>query len=121
MSEAFSFNDGAAYHRYMGLWSQPAGRAFLDWLEPGTGLGWLDVGCGNGAFTELILTHCAPAAVHGIDPSEQQLAYARQQPALRAARFQLGDALALPYPAATFDIAVMPLVIFFVPDPLRGV
>ena len=29
--------------------------------------------------------------------------------------------MALPFPDDTFDVAVMPLVIFFVPDPARGV
>ena len=29
--------------------------------------------------------------------------------------------MALPYPDVAFDVAVMPLVIFFVPDPARGV
>ena len=32
-----------------------------------------------------------------------------------------GDALDIPFPDDTFDVAVMPLVIFFVPDPARGV
>jgi ubiquinone/menaquinone biosynthesis C-methylase UbiE len=59
--------------------------------------------------------------VHGIDPSEGQLAYARQRPALHAAHFRQGDAMALPYPHDSFDAAVMPLVIFFVPEPARGV
>ena len=35
--------------------------------------------------------------------------------------FQLGDAMALPFADDTFDAAVMPLVIFFVPKPARGV
>jgi SAM-dependent methyltransferase len=115
------FDDGAAYERYMGTWSQLAGETFLDWLAPQSGLRWLDVGCGNGAFTEMIVSRCAPISVQGIDPSDGQLAFARTRPALRAAQFRQGDAMALPFPADTFDAAVMPLVIFFVPDPAKGV
>ena len=115
------FDDGAAYERYMGKWSQHVGDTFLDWLAPKPGLRWLDVGCGNGAFTEILVDLCAPASIHGIDPSEGQLAYARTRPAMRSAQFRLGDAMALPFPNDSFDAAVMPLVIFFVPDPAKGV
>jgi len=115
------FDDGAAYERYMGKWSQLVGQTFLDWLAPKPGLRWLDVGCGNGAFTQMIVDRCTPASVHGIDPSEGQLAYARTRPASRIAQFHQGDAMALPFPDNTFDAAIMPLVIFFVPEPARGV
>ncbi len=115
------FSDGAAYDRYMGIWSRLAGAAFLDWLAPKSGLRWLDVGCGNGAFTEMIVERCSPVAVAGIDPSEDQLAFARARPAARLAQYRQGDAMALPYPDASFDAAVMPLVIFFVPVPAKGV
>src|SRR3954471_7665400 len=115
------FDDGAAYERYMGKWSQLAGEIFLEWLAPAAGLRWLDVGCGNGAFTEMLVERCAPLSVHGIDPSEAQLAYARTRSASRVAQFQPGDAMAIPFPDAAFDAAVMPLVIFFVPEPPRGV
>jgi SAM-dependent methyltransferase len=115
------FDDGAAYERYMGKWSQLAGDAFLDWLAPKTGLRWLDVGCGTGAFTEMLVERCAPLSVQGIDPSEEQLAYARARPASRVALFRQGDAMAQPFGDDMFDAAVMPLVIFFVTDPARGV
>lgn len=115
------FDDGAAYERYMGAWSRLAGETFLDWLAPESGWRWLDVGCGNGAFTEMLVGRCAPVSVRGIDPSEGQLAYARARPAARGAVFRPGDAMALPFPDDTFDAAVMPLVIFFVPDPAKGV
>ena len=105
----------------MGKWSQLAGETFLAWLAPRPGLRWLDVGCGNGAFTEMLVERCAPLSVHGIDPSEEQLAFARTRPALRDAQFSQGDAMALPFADDTFDVAVMPLVIFFVPDPATGV
>jgi SAM-dependent methyltransferase len=121
MADEIRFRDGAAYERYMGVWSRSAGDAFLDWLRPRPGLRWLDVGCGSGAFTETLAARCAPASLHGIDPSEEQLAYARTRPALRGADFRKGDALALPFPDGAFDAAVMPLVIFFVPEPARGV
>ena len=115
------FDDGAAYERYMGKWSQLAGETFLDWLAPKPGLRWLDVGCGNGAFTEMLVERCAPASVHGIDPSEAQLAYARARPASHIAQFRQGDAMALPFPDYMFDAAVMPLVIIFFPEPAKGV
>ena len=121
VTDQIRFDDGAAYERYMGEWSRLAGETFLDWLAPKSGLRWLDVGCGNGAFTEMLVERCAPASVRGIDPSEAQLAYARARPASRVAQFRQGDAMALPFPDDTFDAAVMPLVIFFVPDPAKGV
>lgn len=121
MAERIVFEDGAGYERMMGTWSRLAGEVFLDWLAPAPGQRWLDVGCGNGAFTELLVDRCAPAAVEGIDPSAAQIAYARSRPAARLARFEAGDAMALPFPDRAFDAAVMALVIFFVPDPAGAV
>lgn len=121
MTDQIRFDDGDAYERYMGEWSRLAGESFLDWLAPAPGLRWLDVGCGNGAFTEMLVERCAPASVMGVDPAEGQLAYARTRPAARIAQFSQGDAMRLPFPDDAFDAAVMPLVIFFVPEPSVGV
>jgi ubiquinone/menaquinone biosynthesis C-methylase UbiE len=115
------FFDGAAYERVMGRWSRIAGDLFLTWLAPATRLRWLDVGCGNGAFTECATARFAPAEMHGIDPSEGQLSYARMRAETSGAFFRQGDAQALPYADANFDIATMALAISFVPDPAKAV
>ena len=121
MTTQIVFDDGAAYDRYMGAWSRLVAAKFLDWLEPRPGLRWLDVGCGNGAFSMMISERCAPAMINGIDPSEAQLAFARTRLPPPMAQFERGDAMALPFGDDSFDAAVMPLVIFFVPDPALGV
>ena len=115
------FDDGAAYERMMGVWSRSAGEVFLDWVAPQPGLRWLDVGCGNGAFTALLAARCAPAALQGVDPSAGQLAYARTRPDRGMAEFSEGQAMALPLADNSVDAATMALVIFFVPDPAKGV
>lgn len=118
--QKIQFTDGAAYEETMGVWSRLAGNVFLDWVAPAPGLRWIDIGCGNGAFTELLAERCSPLEVQGIDPSEGQLAYARTRAAAGVATFQTGDAMALPFPAETFDAAVMALVVVFVPEPATG-
>jgi hypothetical protein len=62
------FDDGVAYERMMGAWSKLAGGIFLDWIAPRPGLRWIEGGCGNGAFTELVVERYTPAEVHGIRP-----------------------------------------------------
>jgi len=115
------FTDGQAYERLMGRWSRMVAATFLDWLDAPNNLRWLDVGCGNGAFTEEVAARCAPAAVTAVDPSDDQLAYARKRPGLRIADFRVGDAQGLPFADDSFDVATMALVIAFLSDPGRAV
>ena len=114
------FDDGAAYEKMMGVWSRLVGEQFLDWVGLPQGLRCLDVGCGNGAFTEFLIGRCKPASVVGIDPSEGQLAFARTRSGVGVATFQQGDAEELPFADKFFDAAFMALVIFFVPHPAKG-
>lgn len=115
------FDDGDAYERLMGRWSRLAGQVFLAWFDVPTNLRWLDVGCGNGAFTEVLMARCAPSEVIAIDPSESQLAFGRTRPGALAADFRIGDAQALPFGDDRFDVAAMALVLTFLSDPHKAV
>lgn len=65
--------DGEVYEKFMGQWSRACGRKLVEWLGIPAGLKWLDVGCGTGAFTSVILEACAPKSIVGIDAMETQL------------------------------------------------
>ena len=122
MTEAGAmFSDGKTYERMMGRWSKRVGAIFLDWLNPPKNLKWIEVGCGNGAFTEELIARCAPLEVTAIDPSEGQLAFARTRPGAKLAQFRQADAQTLPFPDRSFDAAAMALVITFIPDPAKAV
>lgn len=68
-------------------------------LRPHPAFHVLDVACGTGDLSLDLLRR--GHRVTGVDFSEQMLALARRKAA--AARFQLADAEALPFPDATFD------------------
>lgn len=114
------FNDGKAYERHMGRWSQLVGAQFIDWLNAPKNLRWIDVGCGNGAFTEVLIARTSPSAITGVDPSDGQLAYARTRPGTKLAEFQIADAQNLPFGDNSFDAASMALAITFIPDPPKA-
>jgi len=109
-----AFNDADAYERYMGQWSRAVGEKFLAWLAPPKNVRWLDLGCGTGAFTDLILKRCQPAAVAGVDPAAAQVEHAKQH--FPAAQFRVGDSMALPFKDAEFDVVASALVLHFIPD-----
>src|SRR5581483_4056732 len=88
-----AFDDADAYERYMGRWSRAIGEKFLAWLAPPKDARWLDIGCGTGAFSELIAQHCAPKSLSGIDPSPQQIAFASAR--LPKADMRVADSMAL--------------------------
>lgn len=113
-----TFDASDDYERFMGRWSRAIGEQFLAWLAPPAGARWLDIGCGTGAFSELILRRCAPGAVVGIDPSPAQIDYARKL--LPDATFQVADSMDLPFGENEFDIAASALVIHFIPDRARA-
>jgi ubiquinone/menaquinone biosynthesis C-methylase UbiE len=110
------FDDGNEYDRYMGRWSRAIGRSFLEWLDPPANLRWLDVGCGTGAFTKLVLDRAAPDTIIGVDPSPAQVAHARHTVIAPQVEFREGSASNLPFEAGAFDVVASGLVIHFLED-----
>ncbi len=110
------FQDGAAYERFMGRWSRLTGRLLVDWLQIPPQRAWLDVGCGTGAFTQVVLASCDPESVVAIDPSEKHLTYARSQVQDRRVDFRAGDATAIEAKDHAFDVCVAALVLNFIPE-----
>src|SRR5438874_13654173 len=90
-STQITFDAADDYERFMGRWSRAIGEKFLDWLAPPSNARWLDVGCGTGAFSELIQRRCAPQAIVGIDPSPAQIEYARKK--FPGVTFQVADSM----------------------------
>jgi ubiquinone/menaquinone biosynthesis C-methylase UbiE len=109
-----TFDAADDYEKFMGRWSRAIGERFLDWLAPEAGLRWLDVGCGTGAFTEILRRRCAPRSVAGVDPAPAQIEHAGRQVA--EVDFRVADAAALPFADSQFDIVTSALVINFIPD-----
>ncbi|MGO9944747.1 MAG: class I SAM-dependent methyltransferase [Rhodoblastus sp.] len=117
---AFRFTGGDAYERFMGPWSRAVGDVFLDWLAIPEGRRWLDLGCGTGAFTQLLVERAHPAAVVAIDPAPAQIEHARARPVAQVAYFRVADAEELPFDDASFDVVASALVLNFIPDRTRA-
>ncbi|CAN5592208.1 class I SAM-dependent methyltransferase [soil metagenome] len=115
------WSDGDAYQQYVGRWSRLVAQDFIDWLDIPDGGHWLDVGCGAGDMTAVILEHVAPAAVQGVDLSPDYIAFAQARFSDARARFRMADARRLVEPDGAFDCVVSGLVLNFVPHPAKAV
>lgn len=78
-------------------------REFLVWLAGAPGSRWLDVGCGTGLLSRVILEATSPSKVVGIDPSAEYIAYAKDYVPGSHVRFVVCDAHDLPVPASSWE------------------
>ena len=107
----FSASDG--YERFMGRWSRRLAPLFVTFAGITEGDRVLDVGSGTGALSAAAAA-IESVQVTGIERSAAYVAYAREHV---DGRFEVGDALALPFSDDAFDRALSMLVLNFVPDP----
>jgi len=107
-----------AYDRFMGRYSTPLAPRFLDFAKVDSGP-VLDVGCGPGALTAVLVERFGADAVAAADPSEPFVAAARERhPGVRV---ELAPAEDLPFEDAAFAAALAQLVVHFMSDPVAGI
>jgi SAM-dependent methyltransferase len=107
-----------AYAAFMGRYSSPLAAAFADLVGVGAEQDALDVGCGAGALTDVLVQRLGADHVAAVDPSESFVAaVARKHPGVRVQR---ASAEQLPFPDAVFDRVLAQLVVHFMADPVSG-
>jgi SAM-dependent methyltransferase len=103
-----------ARYRQQARWTESLRSYLFDKTGWASARRVLDLGCGTGALLEALTAHQAPTC-HGVDLSLEALEQAgRLAP---RARLLCADGAALPYPAATFDLAFCHFVLLWVADP----
>jgi ubiquinone/menaquinone biosynthesis C-methylase UbiE len=112
-----SWNSGVAYERFMGRWSTLIARKFLNWLAIPPARRWLDVGCGTGSLTRIILETYQPKEIISIDSSGDFIAHAQHSITHPSVHFKVGRAQALELDSNSVDVVVSGLVLNFVPQP----
>jgi ubiquinone/menaquinone biosynthesis C-methylase UbiE len=115
MSDPSAMWGGGTYERIAERFA-PVHDELVARLEPGPGVRWLDLATGTGGVA-LRAAH-AGAEVTGLDFAPALLEQARAKAGAEGLEIQwdLGDAQALPYPDAGFDVASSSFGIIFAPD-----
>jgi ubiquinone/menaquinone biosynthesis C-methylase UbiE len=102
---------------FMGRWSNLVAQKFLDWLAVPPDSSWLDVGCGTGSLTKLILETNQPKEIISIDSSTDFIFHAQQSIKNHIVRFQVGLAQALELESNFVDAVASGIMLNFVPQP----
>jgi ubiquinone/menaquinone biosynthesis C-methylase UbiE len=107
-----------AYDRFMGRYSHPLATAFADFAGVAAAATALDVGCGPGALTEVLVDRLGNTAVAAVDPSSPFVAAARER--FPAVEVRQAPAEQLPFADDSFDLVLAQLVVHFMTDPVAG-
>src|SRR4051812_15240830 len=107
-----------AYDRFMGRYSTLLAPQLADFAGVRAGQQALDVGCGPGALTAVLVDRLGVAAVSAVEPS-QSFAEAVQG-RYAGVEVHVGTAEALPFGNDIFDVALAQLVVNFMADPVAG-
>ena len=105
------------YETFMGHWSTLIAKEFLDWLSIPDESIWLDVGCGTGTLTKLILEKFKPKEIIALDQSPDFISYLQNLDDTKKINFKVGLAESMEVDTNTIDAVVSGLVLNFVQDP----
>jgi trans-aconitate methyltransferase len=109
---------GATYEEFMGRWSRPLARQFVDWLECPHGIDWLELGCGTGSLTAAICEQANPKSIVACDPASSLLAFAKDHVTDPRVTFVPAGADDFPMPAGERYMSVASLLALnFFPSP----
>jgi SAM-dependent methyltransferase len=111
------FANAIGYEQLMGRWSARLAPLYADFAQLRDAGKILDVGCGTGALVRTIAGRTRSTEIVGVDPAQAFVDYARTQSHDARITFRTGDAMQLPFPAATFDQTLSLLVMMFIPEP----
>ncbi|MGZ5398560.1 MAG: class I SAM-dependent methyltransferase [Nocardioides sp.] len=105
---------GSHYDRFMGRWSRQLAPSVAEAGGIAAGHRVLDVGCGPGALTGVLVDLVGPSSVAACDPSETFVAAcAGRHPGVDVRQ---AGAEQLPWPDRAFNAVLAQLVLNFVPD-----
>lgn len=108
-----------SYDRFMGRYSRVLAPIFADFAGVGGAQRGIDVGCGPGALTEVLVDRLGSVAVAAIDPSDRFVAAARDRhPGVEVHK---AAAEQLPFDDSEFDVALAQLVVHHMEDAVAGV
>ena len=109
---------GLTYDSFMGRYSLGLAEQFADAAGVAAGSTALDVGCGPGALTGVLVGRLGTSAVYACDPSPSF----RDECAARhpGVVVKLGRAESIPFETAIVDHAMAQLVLHFVSEPLQA-
>ncbi|MEU4564698.1 class I SAM-dependent methyltransferase [Actinoplanes sp. NPDC023936] len=107
-----------AYGRFMGRYSFPLGVEFAAHAGLAPGLRALDVGCGTGALTTVLVERLGTGSVVAVDPSTAFVEAIRSR--LPEIDVRQASAERLPFPGGSFDVTLAQLVVHFMTDPVAG-
>ena len=109
---------GEAYDAFMGRYSRLLAEPFADAVGVVAGQTVLDVGCGPGALTGVLVDRVGADSVSACDPSVPFVAAcAARHPGVDV---RLAPAEAIPFDDHSFDIVLSQLVLHFVSDPSQA-
>lgn len=113
----YQATDGAAYHVFLGRWTERLADALLGMLEIPPDGALLDVGCGTGSLAFAMAKRWPGRQVKGVDIAEPYVAFARAHAVSGQPAFDIADVCSLPYGDGAFAAAIAQLVLNFIPDP----